>query len=62
MDGATVLAGALAGCGTTLLEAELAELDPDVFVPVTTTSNVKPTSLEVTVYDAAVAPPIGAQL
>jgi hypothetical protein len=62
MTGATVFTGALGGCGTTPVGAELAELEPDAFVPVTTTSSVKPTSLDATVYDPEVAPPIETQL
>jgi hypothetical protein len=46
---------------TTLVGAELAELEPDAFVPVTTATSVKPTSLEATVYEDEVAPPIGVQ-
>ena len=55
------MTGGLDGFGTTAVAEELAELDPDPFVPVTTTTSVKPTSPAATVYDEAVAPPIGAQ-
>jgi hypothetical protein len=56
-----VFTGGVPGCGTTAVAAELAELDPDRFVPVTTTTSVEPISLLATVYDDEVAPTIGAQ-
>jgi hypothetical protein len=59
--GATVFTGGLPGWGTTPVAVEEAELEPDPFVPVTTTTSVKPTSLDATVYEAEVAPPIDAQ-
>jgi hypothetical protein len=57
-----VFTGALPGCGTTAVAAELPELEPDAFVPVTTTRSVEPMSLLATVYDADIAPAIGTQL
>jgi hypothetical protein len=55
------LTGALPAGGTTAVAAELAELDPDGFVPVTAMTSVEPTSPVATVYDDVVAPSIATQ-
>jgi len=53
-----VFAGATTDAVTTPVSAELADAAPAVFVAVTTTTIVDPTSDPSTVYDELVAPPM----
>jgi hypothetical protein len=60
--GGDVFTGGEAPVPTGPTAAEVADDDPDVFVPVTVTATVNPASADTNVYVCAVWPPIGLQL
>ena len=62
IDGGEPFTGAAGAAATTAVCAEPAEPEPTVFVAVTATLTVKPTSAELSVYVWAPAPTMSTQL